>query len=649
MTVSGNNGHAGTFGAAAPEGGGDDMFAVGSVDVAYKYSVYRPARLIVDGVPVKDLEYNPETWTAHRRSEFPTRVAVAAISNDAAAEADGCESIDGTRFPDNTLALVRRGGCTFKIKMENLVKAGIKFALIYNNVPGPAFDLEVRLDDGLRIQGAASLTQETGEELLSLLAKNRAVELEMDSDFTRPPILRPSSNTRTAAKVSTFTTWGPSGEGKFLSSVLSPGGGVLSTFPRRNGGWGIQSGSSMAVPYMVGVLALLKERFPTVPTKNIADALSLTARPVSFNDGTNKTYDFLSSPWQQGSGLVDAWGAFKALEAGMKTDSTRLSFNDTEFGAKEIQLTIQNTGRERVVYELSVVPGVTLLALDTITNTPISFAAAVRAPEASSAFLETLMPHTQANISLSQAELVLDPGQEAVLKVFVDTIKMELTQDRCPLYGGWIKFTSSNSQHLSIPFGGAACKIKDIPTLNQNLSYLSISTREGVETARFWNRPLIPVEEGRVFELSREQPPFDMSHPDKERFAKESLPVVQIQLSMDTRSIRAELVPMSGDLPVEVYGHEVGTRIGGWGRVETIHWVWDGRLPNGSFAEAGDYSFRIRALRLFGNESVESDWKDEVASVGFKLAYENSPAPSVEEEGASNQKSLVSDVQVPCF
>lgn len=623
------------------------MFAVGSVDVASKYSVYRPAKLIVDGVPVKDVEYNPETWTAHRRSEFPPRIAVAAVSNDARAEADGCEPMDGATFGNNTLVLLKRGGCTLKTKMENLVKAGVNFALIYNNVPGPAFDLEVRLDEGLRIQGAASLTQETGEELLSLLSENRKVELEMDSNFTRPPILNLSPNMETAGKVSTFTTWGPSGEGKFLSSVLSPGGGILSTFPRRNGGWGIQSGSSMAVPYVVGVLALLKERFPSMPMEQIADAVSLTARPVPFNDGTNKTYGFLSSPWQQGSGLIDAWGAFAALKAGIKTDTTRLSFNDTEFGKSDLQLKLQNMGSERMVYKVNVVPSVTLLALDTITKAPISFAAAVRAPEASFKFLETLMPSVHANISLSQAELIIDPGQEANLKVSVNTTNLEMTRNGCPLYGGWISLASSDVHHLSVPFGGIACKIKDIPILNGNLTHLSVSTREGVETARFWNRQLAPVEEGRVFTLSRDKPPFVMSNPDRERFASESLPVVQVQLNMDTRSIRTELVSVGGNISVELFGREVGTRIGGWGRVETVHWIWDGRLPNGSFAEAGDYFIRIRALRLFGDYNMEMDWKDEVSSSEFKVAYESNSAMRVEEDDVSKLKSLVETL--PCF
>ncbi|KAF6806287.1 serine endopeptidase [Colletotrichum sojae] len=625
VTVSGNSGHAGTFGAAAPEGGGDDLFGVGSVDAAYKYSVYQPATIIVDGAFSKDLSYNPETWTAHRRSEFPARVEVLALSGNSTSDSDGCTGVNNSRLPRDALVLLQRGGCTLKTKMENLARAGVKYTLIYNNVDGPAFDLEVRLDEGLQIEGAASLTKADGEDLLSLLAKGHKVEVEMDSNFTRQPILSSTPNTKTGGKVSTFTTWGPSGEGKLLTSVLAPGGGILSTFPRKNGGFGIQSGSSMAVPYVAGVLALLGEAHPDVPIKQLASVLAMTARPLKFNDGTNRSYEFLSSPWQQGSGLIDASAALAVLNSGVKTSTTRLAFNDTEFGQKTLSLHLRNEIPARITYDISVAQGPGLLALNETTRAPVPFAAAVRAAEAAAEFLATVRPDLQANVTTSLNRLVLDPGQETDIEVTVDTTSLGPLEQRCPLYGGWVHLTSSsgpNDHSLSIPYAGIGCRIKYNEVLDPAFTYLSSATRNDVETARFWNRKLEPIDQGHVFKLHKDRRPFDPANPDKERFSSETLPALQIQLQMDTRGIRAELLPVGGGKPVEIFPPEIGSRVGGWGRVETVHLVWDGRLPNGSFTDSGNYVVRIRTLRLFGDERKEADWRDEVISSKFRLEYE---------------------------
>lgn len=49
----------------------------------------------------------------------------------------GCESADFAGFPAGDIALLRRGGCTFQIKVENAVAAGATGAIIFND--GPVF------------------------------------------------------------------------------------------------------------------------------------------------------------------------------------------------------------------------------------------------------------------------------------------------------------------------------------------------------------------------------------------------------------------------------------------------------------------------------------------------------------------------------
>jgi Zn-dependent M28 family amino/carboxypeptidase len=48
----------------------------------------------------------------------------------------GCEATDFAGFPAGEIALIRRGGCTFRIKADNAAAAGASAAVIYNNTTG---------------------------------------------------------------------------------------------------------------------------------------------------------------------------------------------------------------------------------------------------------------------------------------------------------------------------------------------------------------------------------------------------------------------------------------------------------------------------------------------------------------------------------
>jgi hypothetical protein len=98
------------------------------------------------GTPVFErVSPNPVAYTAG--TDFATMTysgsgdvtANAQLVGDAggAIVGNGCEAPDFAGFAGGNIALIRRGGCTFKIKATNAIAAGASAVVIYNNIAGP--------------------------------------------------------------------------------------------------------------------------------------------------------------------------------------------------------------------------------------------------------------------------------------------------------------------------------------------------------------------------------------------------------------------------------------------------------------------------------------------------------------------------------
>ncbi len=111
----------------------------------------------------------------------------------------------------------------------------------------------------------------------------------------------------------------------FKPAVAAPGGNILSTLPVPLGSFGVESGTSMATPFIAGVSALLfsvKGKSPEVGT-TARTLLETTAQLISSShtDG-----DPLQTVAQQGAGLVDA---FKAIHTDIIVSPGEFLLNDT--------------------------------------------------------------------------------------------------------------------------------------------------------------------------------------------------------------------------------------------------------------------------------------------------------------------------------
>lgn len=129
----------------------------------------------------------------------------------------------------------------------------------------------------------------------------------------------------TGGLVSTFTTYGPTNDFYFKPAITAPGGNILSTLPVPLGSWGLESGTSMATPFMAGSSALLlsvKGRTPAV-AKSARGLFQATAATIgsTLTDG-----DPLQTATQQGAGLVQV---FDAIFGTTLLSKTELILNDT--------------------------------------------------------------------------------------------------------------------------------------------------------------------------------------------------------------------------------------------------------------------------------------------------------------------------------
>lgn len=87
--------------------------------------------------------------------------------------------------------------------------------------------------------------------------------------------------------------------------LMGPGVDILSTYPEDR--YGALSGTSMAVPYVAGIAALIWGYFPECSNQQIRNVLAITARAISTSDGggCDRT---------TGHGLVQAKDAFDLLD-----------------------------------------------------------------------------------------------------------------------------------------------------------------------------------------------------------------------------------------------------------------------------------------------------------------------------------------------
>ncbi len=254
------------------------------------------------------------------------------------------------------IALVKRGTSTFQEKVEIAMSNGAAGVIIYNNVAG---SIRMNLGEVENPVPSISITMNAGAAMVSG-AVNRVGTLKIDKSFAAGPFM------------SDFSSWGPTPDLKLKPEITAHGGEITSTVP---GGYGEQSGTSMASPNLAGFMTIVRGYLSTDEMKtalasvgvDLNDKVALNRLAAQLTMSTAATvYDQENlpySPRKQGAGVAKLENVVGGTKAYLYTkqveeDSGKL-VNDgrpkVECGANKegvytLEFSVQNFGTSPLTF-----------------------------------------------------------------------------------------------------------------------------------------------------------------------------------------------------------------------------------------------------------------------------------------------------------
>ncbi|KAF9277434.1 hypothetical protein BGZ68_009307 [Mortierella alpina] len=369
---------------------------------------------------------------------------------------DACEAIK--KDLTGKIALIRRGECTFKIKVANAAKAKAAAVIIMDNVPsaGLAADTE-----GATIK-VRTVTLEDGEYLLRMIKemKKETEGIKLIAGDGPKRVANPNSG-----YLSLFSSMGPDSELNSKPDVAAPGGQIWSTFPIKLGSYASLSGTSMATPYVVGCVALYLQGLPAADHSAgaIKTAFQNSARPRKQQKGFNG----LASVAQQGAGLLNLMDVISTKST---VTPSRISLNDTVHLNGNQQLTITNSGPTAITYKIDIVPAAGLQPFDKdmmIDKDPQKVTA-------------------EAKVEITSQSVTVEPGASAT--VHLKFKGPDTDPSKYVIYSGYIRLQPSKVTHetpvVHVPYMGMQGDYKKVRILDSTF---------GLRIFDPLGRPLRPV------------------------------------------------------------------------------------------------------------------------------------------------------------
>lgn len=234
--------------------------------------------------------YNSLTETTYNIFDFINAGTYELVNIENYGSADAYENTD---VKGKIVITQRGGGLSFEEKELAAYNAGAAGIIIYDNVTGYGINMVVA-PENMKI-ACVYVSKEAGEALIN----QKTVTFSEEFIKSTP-------------SMSTFSSWGPTPELQIKPEITGIGGSVYSAYT--NGGYAYASGTSMASPYVAGILALVKQsiqaNYPSLTDEEIYNAVY--QRVMSTADILTDLNGNYYPVRQQDAGLINAVSAIES-------------------------------------------------------------------------------------------------------------------------------------------------------------------------------------------------------------------------------------------------------------------------------------------------------------------------------------------------
>ncbi|KAJ6625851.1 peptidase S8/S53 domain-containing protein [Mycena sp. CBHHK59/15] len=554
--AAGNDGDVGAWYTSDPGAG------IGAISVASVDNIVSP----VQNATVQGVAHDPIPYFMALPLNVTGPMPIYATSTNISQIDDACSPLPDSTPDLSSYLVIHDGANGFHVfqtqKLANVAAKGGTVALIYNTDTGSFSAISVGGYKAVLISAA------DGKFLVEQFIAKAPITVSFPQDGGAFSLPNPAGGL-----VSSFSTMGPTFDMYLSPALAAPGGNILSTLSLKLGGYGLESGTSMACPFVAGAAALILKALGTSPAVGLAamKILQTTSASIasSHTDGAP-----LHTIAQQGAGLIQV---DRAIHMESVVSPGQIALNDTlHFKAKQKNFT----------YHLHHVPAGTITTVGAVR---IPFCLAVNESEQRDTDLskgsifvnEAPVPTVPAaaHVSFSSPSITVHPGQtKKVVATFTPPGGDNMT---LPVYSGFIHVTSP-AETLKVTYLGVAASLKAATVLDTTDRYFGI------------NLPVVIDSVGN--------PQYA---PTNYTFMDDDSPFLLLRLAFGCAKLRVDLDPFSGYSSFGLHG----------------------TFANGTRINDGQYRALLRALKVGGNANNEDDYESWLGpQFGVPLCYINAIA-----------------------